>query len=161
MYTPGTIKAIGLMSKGVSSDRAFAEGRNIDLQSAQTRINFYTQESLKSSMLTSLPNTVSSTNINTPGVVPTTPAKVTNPTPSTTISKTWDDMVKEGYKRNTGDGSYLANAPGMVQVPVAKGSQKKLKTFFDDRYMPTQKELEQQKNIEVKDDLLYREFIKK
>ncbi len=155
MYTPGTIKAIGLMSKGVSSDRAFAEGRNIDLQAAQTRINFYTQESLKSSMLTSLPSTASSTNINTPGVASTTPAKVTNPTPSTTISKTWDDMIKEGYKRNTGDGSYLANAPGMVQAPVATGSQKKLKTFFDDRYMPTQKELEQQKNIEVKDDLLY------
>ena len=155
MYTPGTIKAIGLMSKGVSSDRAFAEGRNIDLQAAQTRINFYTQESLKSSMLTSLPSTAYSASVNTPGIAATTPAKVTNPTPSTTVSKTWDDMVKEGYKRNTGDGSYLANAPGMAQVPVATGSQKKLKTFFDDRYMPTQKELEQQTNLELKDDLLY------
>lgn len=140
MYTPGTIKAIGLMSKGVSPDRAFAEGRNIDLQAAQTRINFYTQESLKSSMLTSLPSTAYNSGIATPGAAPTAPAKVTNPTPSTTISKTWGDMVKEGYKRNTGDGSYLTNVPGMAQVPVATGSQKKLKTFFDDRYMLTPEE---------------------
>lgn len=154
MYTPGTIKAIGLMSKGVSSDRAFAEGRNIDLQAAQTRVNFYTQESLKASTLMTLPTGIN-TSTPTPGVASNPISKVTNPTPSTTVSKTYEDMVKEGYKRNTGDGSYLAKAPGMVQAPVATGSQKKLKTFYDDRFMPTQKELIEQETFKTKDELTY------
>ena len=41
MFTPGTIKAIGLMSKGVSADKAFSEGNQVDNQAAAVRTNFY------------------------------------------------------------------------------------------------------------------------
>ena len=150
MYTPGTIKAIGLMSKGVSSDKAFAEGRNIDMSAAQTRVNFYTEQSLRAGNLMTLPSPSASTNISTPGVASNSPVKVSNPSSSTTVSKTYEDMVSGGYKRNTGDGSYLANAPGMMPTPVATGSQKKIKTFYDTRFMPNPKEeVEIDLNIDI------------
>ena len=123
MYSPGTIKAIGLMSKGVSADRAFAHASQVDLQSAQTRVNFYTEESLKSPLtmsfatstaaapLPSAPSTptpsTTTAPVTPPGQATQAVAQTTQPSSTITVSKTFDDLIKEGYKRNTGDGSYL------------------------------------------------------
>lgn len=157
MYSPGTIKAIGLMSKGVSADRAFAHASQVDLQSAQTRVNFYTEESLKSPLtmsfatstaaapLPSAPSTPTPSTktapVTPPGQATQAVAQTTQPSSTTTVSKTFDDLIKEGYKRNTGDGSYLQtpNSPKIAPVSTAAAppSQRKLKTFYDQKFLPT------------------------
>ena len=191
MYSPGTIKAIGLMSKGVSADKAFAQASQIDLQSAQTRVNFYTEQSLNSpSLLSSFttagaPSTVVAPPTPTPTVAP--PPKTVIPlqakntlagqtavlkdtlkqaqvTPAPTpqqkaaeaaaSKKVFQDMIDQGYKRNIGDGSYFGEGvtPNGKVVPVLP-SQKKLKTFYDDKFMPTAQEIETQKYILPEDKI--------
>ena len=154
MYSPGTIKAIGLMSKGVSADRAFAQADQIDLQAAQTRVNFYTEQSLNYPSGYMAPSTSvvpsPSPNIPAPATNAQTPAKTSAPSPSTQVVKTFDDMLKQGYKRNTGDGEYLnlpkvltPGAPGEIAVP----STKKVKPFFDRKFIATpQEELDNEIN---------------
>ena len=191
MYSPGTIKAIGLMSKGVSADKAFAQASQIDLQSAQNRVNFYTEQSLNSpSLLSSFttagaPSTVVAPPTPTPTVAP--PPKTIIPlqardtlagqtaalkdtlkqaqvTPAPTAQqkaaeaaaskKIFQDMKDQGYKRNIGDGSYFGEGvtPNGKVVPVLP-SQKKLKTFYDDKFMPTAQEIESQKFILPEDKI--------
>ena len=144
MFSPGTIKAIGLMSKGVSSDKAFEAARVIDGEAASARVNFYTEQSLQNyytgTTPLNVPNstiTPSATNI-APPPSPTNPIVdfkpvYTNQSGQTqVIYKSLSDMITSGeYKRNTG--SVL---PATGQVP-ATGSQKKIKTFYDQKFLPT------------------------
>ena len=143
MYTPGTIKAIGLMSKGVSSNAAFSEADKVDIQAAQTRINFYNKQALEGGYSAApLPS----------------PSTQVGPVPSLSSG------IQAGtYTRNTGDGSYLKNMMAMPEAPqgtapsnlVGPPRPKKLKTFFDDKFMPTKAELAQQEAITPIDNTNY------
>ena len=142
MYTPGTIKAIGLMSKGVSSSAAFREADNIDIQAAQTRTNFYNKQALEGGY-NAAPLPSLSTQVATPSL------------PS---------MIQAGtYTRNTGDGGYLNAMMATPEAPqviapselVGPPRPKKLKTFFDDKFMPTKAELAQQEAITPTDNTNY------
>ena len=139
MFSPGTIKAIGLMSKGVSSDKAFEAARVIDGEAASARVNFYTEQSLQNYYTGTTPLNVPNSTITPSATTPTPQPSPTNPivaqkpvSANQVVNKSLSDMITSGeYKRNTG--SVL---PATGQVP-ATGSQKKIKTFYDQKFLPT------------------------
>ena len=125
MFTPGTIKAIGLMSKGVSADKAFSEGNQVDNQAAAVRTNFYGSNMYSNStsgVYQSMGTTVA------PGLP--------KPTAPIIPNQSLEQMIKSGtYKRNI-PGPPSLDAGGNV-IPAA---QKKLTAFYDQKFSLTPEE---------------------
>jgi len=127
MFTPGTIKAIGLMSKGVSADKAFSEGNQVDNQAAAVRTNFYANNTLgvyQSMGVSAAPGLPKPATSSTPSKAPVIP------------NKSLTEMITSGeYKRNI-PGPPSLDASGNV-IPAA---QKKLTAFYDQKFSLTPEE---------------------
>ena len=125
MFSPGTVKAIGLMSKGVSADKAFSVGNELDSQVAAVRTNFYANSTL--GVYQSMGTAAAPVPKTTPTVAP------PKPVPS---NKSLAAMIQSGeYKRNIPNPEALDAAGNVAPAP-----QKKLSTVYDQKFSLTPQE---------------------
>jgi hypothetical protein len=125
MFSPGTVKAIGLMSKGVSADKAFSVGNELDSQVAAVRTNFYANSTL--GVYQSMGTAAAPVPKTTPTVAP------PKPVPS---NKSLAAMIQSGeYKRNIPNPEALDAAGNVAPAP-----QKKLSTVYDQKFFLTPQE---------------------
>lgn len=151
MFSPGTIKALGLVSKGVDISKAFQYAQQIDDEAAGDRINFYTQKSLSSF---AAPATVVPSGAST--IIGGQPSTVVSNSPGTTTMEDLGDLINSGkYKRNIHQSSNLNNfvevtppvpstTSGSAQDTLITGSKRKVSTFYDSLLLPNTEDLQSQ-----------------